>query len=246
MGLATVLVLSLCLSADGLGVGFSYGAKGVRVPLACVTLVSAISAATFLASSMVGAGVERLVGDWPARVLGAVILAGLGVWLIRDALRERAEVGKVDGDPGAASHHRGQLPADEVWAVVRRPETADLDRSGTISLYEAALLGLALAVDSAGAGAGATLAGSPPWWSCFAVAAVNAAFLLAGLWLGRSVAAKVTMAKAARALETAATQGQEAHGATARSTSARDRLALAEALLPGLALICVALLDLVI
>ena len=228
MALVTVLVLALCLSADGLGVGFAYGSKGVRLPAASIAIVSAISAAIFFVSSVVGAEVEQVVGDLPARLLGAAILSWLGVWLIRDALRERAATVKVEHS------------SNNLWVVVQEPERADLDRSGTISSYEAILLGLALAVDSAGAGAGVTLAGSPPWWSAAVVALVNAAFLAAGLKMGRTVTLRLARAAGVRAADGAG--GCSGAGAAAEA----GVLASVQAFLPGSALILVALLGLII
>ena len=46
--------------------------------------------------------------------------------------------------------------------ILRKPTVADFDKSGTISAGEALLLGIALSVDSFGAGIGASLLGMHP------------------------------------------------------------------------------------
>ena len=49
-----------------------------------------------------------------------------------------------------------------VIQILRKPTVADFDKSGTISAGEALLLGIALSVDSFGAGIGASLLGMHP------------------------------------------------------------------------------------
>ncbi|WP_010272017.1 MntP/YtaF family protein [Paenibacillus senegalensis] len=71
-----------------------------------------------------------------------------------------------------------------VIQILKSPSAADVDKSGVISAGEAAMLGLALSLDSFGAGIGAAMLGFNPWLTAAAVSLFGALFLAAGLHLG--------------------------------------------------------------
>lgn len=87
-----------------------------------------------------------------------------------------------------------------VICVLRAPQAADMDRSGTISASEAVLLGAALSLDALGAGFGAAMVGFPALPSSLLIAASSGVFLLAGLRFGRKFAARFGGAKAVSVL----------------------------------------------
>ncbi|NMD33842.1 MAG: sporulation membrane protein YtaF, partial [Firmicutes bacterium] len=70
-------------------------------------------------------------------------------------------------------------------SLLRRPEEADLDRSGTLSIREALLLGSALAADALAAGFGAALIGLSFLPTVLAVGLAKLALLPLGAALGR-------------------------------------------------------------
>lgn len=80
-----------------------------------------------------------------------------------------------------------------VIQILRTPQAADVDRSGSISPSEAIWLGTALSLDSFGAGLGAALLGFTPWLTASSIAVASALFLLFGLRAGRKLAGKPIM-----------------------------------------------------
>jgi putative sporulation protein YtaF len=71
-----------------------------------------------------------------------------------------------------------------VIQILRKPTTADLDKSGSITGIEAILLGFALSIDAFGAGIGASLLGFSPIVTASIVSTTSAIFLLFGMKLG--------------------------------------------------------------
>ncbi|PZD96017.1 sporulation membrane protein YtaF [Paenibacillus sambharensis] len=71
-----------------------------------------------------------------------------------------------------------------VIQILRAPQAADMDRSGTISSYEAVLLGAALSLDAFGAGLGAAMLGFSPLLTSILIAFASGLFLLLGLHVG--------------------------------------------------------------
>lgn len=68
-----------------------------------------------------------------------------------------------------------------IW---RTPSMADVDRSGVISASEAVLLGVALSLDSLGAGIGAALLGFPPALTSLVIGAACGLCIAAGVRFG--------------------------------------------------------------
>jgi len=71
-----------------------------------------------------------------------------------------------------------------VIEILRRPQIADVDRSGIITASEAVLLGCALSLDSFGAGLGAAMVGFSPFITALVIAVSSGLFLLGGMKLG--------------------------------------------------------------
>lgn len=68
--------------------------------------------------------------------------------------------------------------------ILRKPTSADIDRSGTINGIEALLLGFALSIDAFGAGIGAAILGFSPITLSFAVAIMSSLFVSIGIYAG--------------------------------------------------------------
>jgi len=71
-----------------------------------------------------------------------------------------------------------------VIEILRRPQIADVDRSGIITASEAVLLGCALSLDSFGAGLGAAMVGFSPFITALIIGVSSGLFLLGGMKLG--------------------------------------------------------------
>lgn len=193
-GLTGLFLLALAVSVDGLGAGLGYGLRRVRLDWRSLGVIGLVAGATALFTTGAGHLLGRQVGGTLARDLGAALLLALGLVSLGNARRDRggadagAETWSADtaagGRPGAVWSL--QL---RTWGLVvevaRQPGRADLDRSGSISLAEALLLGVALSLDSGAVGFGAGLAGFSPWRVAAAVAPTNVVLLKAGTWVGR-------------------------------------------------------------
>ncbi|GAA3320682.1 hypothetical protein GCM10020331_032680 [Ectobacillus funiculus] len=107
--------------------------------------------------------------DWGA------VLIGIGAWVLYQFFSSRQK--------------KEEPPVEEttVWnleirslgiviQILRKPTMADFDKSGIISGIEALMLGLALSLDSFGAGIGASLLGFSPVLLAILVAVMSSIF----------------------------------------------------------------------
>lgn len=115
--------------------------------------------------------------------LGGYILIGIGLWVLIQFFLPEKEHQCQENEKTLLNFEIKSLGI--VIHILRKPSCADIDKSGAINGVEALLLGLALSLDSFGAGFGAALLGYSPFILCIAVALMSSLFLLMGLRSGR-------------------------------------------------------------
>jgi len=181
MKLVYVLFLSVALGMDALASGAAYGIKGIRVPPASLGVVGVVSVVCTAAAMGLTGWLAGSIDLHVAVGIGAAMLVGLGVYrLLLDFLSEEVT-------PREAGHHlrhrKLTIPVGElVIRIMARPEEADIDRSKHICAGEAALLGVALAVDNMIAVSAGTLGDFLPSYTPLAMGAVQVALISAGTY----------------------------------------------------------------
>lgn len=201
-GLTSLFLLALAVSLDGFGAGLSYGLKRVRLGWRILAVIGLVGGAMAFLSTGAGHLLGRLLGhQWGVtfgQELGAALLLALGLVSLGNAGRGGEEEPDAAEPAGLDSPTGGRATVWSLrlktWGLVvelaRQPGRADLDHSGTISVPEALLLGLALSLDGGSVGLGAGLSGLSPWQVAVAVAPANVALLGLGTALGRRVTAQ--------------------------------------------------------
>ncbi|MFD0712314.1 sporulation membrane protein YtaF [Paenibacillus sp. GCM10027626] len=200
--LASLLLLAFAVSLDGFGVGVTYGLRRIRIPLLSIAIISLCSGFIVWLAMQVGALLSRFmsadIGSW----VGAALLILIGMWALVQYWRGRQRRPEDEGQepPPAAMQAEEQEKEPDTNAIVsfsfelrsfglviqilRKPQIADVDRSGIITASEALLLGFALSLDSFGAGFGAAMVGYTPLPTALLISIASGLFLLAGMKLG--------------------------------------------------------------
>jgi putative sporulation protein YtaF len=203
----SLILLTFAVGLDGFAAGIMYGLKRIRIPFLSLLIIAVCSGMIFYFSMQFGSWLTGFISPKYAGGIGALILIGIGAWAIVQFMRGPEPSANVlpsaaeeaDLEDAAAKQERGAAngaPAitllqiewkrlEIVIRIWRTPSAADMDQSGVISASEAALLGLALSLDSLGAGMGAALLGFPALaTSCF-IALSSGGFLWCGMRAGR-------------------------------------------------------------
>ena len=181
MELSAVVLLAIGISLDGLAAGIAYGMRQVRIPIMSLGIASCVSGAAVLLAMLAGALVSQYVDSGFVPRLGAALCwAGL-----MGILQSRVQGQSLEAKASSEGCHPGcGQPFGLVIQVWKEPLAADVDASGIISSWEAALLGTALALDAVGVGLAAALAGFPLVSTCVSVSVVSFLALSSGLLLG--------------------------------------------------------------
>ncbi|HEY8345571.1 MAG TPA: sporulation membrane protein YtaF [Bacillota bacterium] len=183
MGFWSALFFAIALSLDGFGVGVAYGVQKLVLPVKARAMISVVSFSAITAALHCGGFIGSLLPGEYATALGRLILLVIGLWFLFQAWVKKKEKSVTEQNLPLAEFSLKSLGI--VILVLRHPSAADFDRSGSINTKEAVFLGMALAMDAAGAGVGASIGASWPWYTSLLVGLSKFTFLSTGLAFGR-------------------------------------------------------------
>ena len=180
-----LLLIGLAANLDNLGVGVAYGIRRIRVPPLPNLVVAAIAFGFTYVSVVAGAYTGQFISQTVANAIGAVLLIGVGIWVMMAQRRTTSERPRA---PEGRSNW--------VLSILQEPERADADQSGSISLSESLILGVALSINcfSNGFSAGLWRLGVLP--TSIATAAISYVTLWSGALIGARYAAEWLGSKA--------------------------------------------------
>ena len=177
----SLILLAFTLSLDSCSVGLTYGLRNVRIPLKSIVVIGICSAVVMILSMGIGHMIAQIFSPVLATKIGGLVLVASGAWVLFQFFQ---------------SDKKEEAPQEEkVWnleiaslglviQILRKPTVADFDKSGIISGIEALLLGMALSLDSFGAGVGASLLGYSPFMMAGLVAVMSSLFFFFFLKIG--------------------------------------------------------------
>lgn len=187
-----VLLMVLSVNLDSLGVGFSYGVRGVHIPLFSIAIISCFSILYSSLAIFAGSLMIHIMPLWLSKTLGVGILLAMGVTIIVNALRKKKDTPPPEPKSGTLLNW-GIKSLGITISVVRDPSACDFDRSKRIDAREAMYLGLALSVDAIGVGLGSALGGITAYYIPLFVGLSQLVLLSAGLGVGRMLSKRVNI-----------------------------------------------------
>lgn len=179
------LFLSLALSIDGFIVGLHYGLRRIVLPFRSRLILAGCTGGGMALSMLFGELVLVVLPLKSTSMLGGGLLIALGVWQLLQALADYVRARVEDLPAGTHSLMRVRIrPLGIVVDILTDPTHVDQDASGVIDTREALLLGVALGLDTLGAGFAAAMIGFG-WPLVVGVTASLLLLLWAGLLAGR-------------------------------------------------------------
>ncbi len=142
-----ILPLSAALSIDALGIGISCGFAGIRTPAFAKLIIALVSVTITGAAVVCGVFLGMFLSEETGRILSALLLAAVGIYVIRGAFAKTKPSPKKRGLGISAE-------------ILKNPIECDMDKSSGIDSKEAVLIGLALSADSFATGIGAGVSGA--------------------------------------------------------------------------------------
>ncbi len=183
--MSALLLLAVALSLDSFGVGLTYGMRKIKIPLGSLLFIALCSGVSIIVAMSVGTTIATWLSPEVAEAIGAVVLIGIGGWALIETYRPKKEMIEK---PARKDIDYTIRMFGFVIHILRDPETADIDSSGTVKGKEALLLGLALSLDAFGAGIAAALMGFSPLGLALSVSLLSALFVSLGMIGGNRLA----------------------------------------------------------
>ncbi|TCN24470.1 sporulation membrane protein YtaF [Mesobacillus foraminis] len=179
---ASLLLLAFAVSLDSFSVGFTYGLRNVKIPLKSILTVAICSAGVLMIAMTIGHFLERVLpGHWTEKI-GGLLLILIGAWVLYQFFRPE-RTGQTEDDERILINFEIQS-LGIVINILKKPMSADFDRSGTITGIEAIMLGMALSLDAFGAGIGAAMLGFSAISLAIAASLMSSIFVYGGMKIG--------------------------------------------------------------
>lgn len=178
----SLILLALAVSLDSCTVGFTYGLRKVKIPFKSVFIIACCSGAALFISAFLGNLISSALSPDLAETIGGAILIGIGIWAVLQLLRSKQFNDEEQQEKMLVKFEIKSIGL--VIQILKKPMSADFDRSGTITGVEAFMLGAALSLDATGAGFGSAMLGISPIFLAISVAIMSSLFLIVGLLLG--------------------------------------------------------------
>lgn len=194
-----LVLLSLALSIDSLGIGLSYGIRKIKISFGAMVIISFVTLIVCGFSALIGSVLPIIFNESFGVILGALVLAIIGGVIIYNSLEERKE----DKEPVKKEENTNSVKAEKKTIfsifikamgitinIIKEPEISDVDKSKVIEAKEAFYLGLALCLDSVGAAVGSGAIGTKPWLFAVLICVFQLMFLLFGSMIGGKIKIK--------------------------------------------------------
>lgn len=178
--LSTLLLLACAVSLDSFMVAFTYGLRQMKLSYRSIVLIGGISGIVFMGAMALGDWIASFLSIESAEMFGGSLLVLIGVWVLISFFRSESSHEKIE--PYEIKFEIKSLGI--VIQILKKPMMADIDQSGNIAGIEVFILGMALSLDSLGAGIGAALIGLPVLFSAIGIGLATSLFLTLGLKSG--------------------------------------------------------------
>ena len=180
-----IIMLSVSLSIDALGIGAALGIRGIRLSFTPRLIMALLCFTVTYVSILTGKVFSMILPPDIAPAVSAVMLTALGMWIIVQALKKSPPSKK-------------EQPKDSIYTfiikslgitiqIIRSPQYCDLDGSHSIDIKEALYLGTVLSIDSFGAGFGSGMGSLTSPLIPFFTAVSQTVFITLGSLLGKRI-----------------------------------------------------------
>ena len=179
------VLLATSLSMDALGIGISYGLRSIKVPNLPKIIIGFISLLFTAIAIEIGNIIVLLLPDYLTKLIGAGMLAVLGMIIVIQAVWKNKKVISEN------------TKKDKTWLwnikslgitvkITRAPEVLDKN-SNKMSVKESIYMGVALSIDSFGAGISSAVSGMNNLFVPIMVGVCQFVFLSFGIICGQKL-----------------------------------------------------------
>ena len=192
--LFNAFILAFSASIDSLGVGISYGIKKTKISYLAFFVLFIFSLAITSLSILAGHLITSFVSNDFVTILGALILFGIGIFIIYGATVRKEN--NMNSDIEISQRKFKQKSKEYNFFIkclgitiniIKDPVSSDIDNSNKIDIKEAIFLGIAMSLDSISIGFGASIIGVNQFIFPFLISSFQILFLNIGIFIGKHI-----------------------------------------------------------
>jgi putative sporulation protein YtaF len=190
MPVVTAFLIALSCNLDNVGVGISYGVRGIRLPFTTNLYIASLTAAGTCLAMVMGRQSFWFLSPESGAILGGAILCVMGAWVIVQETWLRGGQTQAETQPEPREEAAPQSIWPRLLLILGSPSLADQDQSGHIDLKEGTLLGLALLLNNLPNGVAAAMLQLPVGPVTLGVGVLSILTFWLGLGLGGRMGAR--------------------------------------------------------
>lgn len=152
------ILLAISLSMDALGIGVSYGLRGIKVPNVPKIIISFISLLFTAVAIGIGNVIVLFLPDYLAKLIGSGMLIILGIFIIIQAIN-KGNKDVINKEEPNKIWSLVLKPIGITIKIIRETTSCDIDKTDNIGIKESIYMGVALSIDSFGAGISSAVSG---------------------------------------------------------------------------------------
>ena len=179
--MVSALLLAFALSIDALSVGFTYGLKKIKLPFMPKIFICITSFICSYISVSIGKGLYAVLPQKTGSILSIILLLILGFYI----LFSTNHVKKAKFPEKLKQYQFVLKFLGLTVTIIKHPVYGDMDKSNVIDLKEALYIGLALSLDSFGAGIGYSMYSSSAVFFPLFVGIFQFILIICGEYLGK-------------------------------------------------------------
>lgn len=149
----SMIFLAVSLSMDSFGIGMSYGIRNIKMKWSAKLTMCLISIIFTSISVILGNALASMMPEYLSRIIGSVMLILFGLFIIFQSLYKKKKAKRNDIKKNKKNIVKKTLDSlGFSLKIISDPICGDIDKSKSIDCIEAIYLGVALSIDSFGAG----------------------------------------------------------------------------------------------
>jgi putative sporulation protein YtaF len=187
-----ILLLTAALEIDAFAASFAYGSKKIKIPFTSTLIITTICSLVLVISLLMGTFLRQYIPESLTTAIGFIILFLIGVIKLLDSITKSI----------IKKHNRVFINKEIKFSIFNfrcilslyaNPINADIDGSKIISPSEAAVLAMALSIDSLAVGFGVAFSDLNIAMIFFVSLVAGVFAVLTGCLIGNNIANKTSV-----------------------------------------------------
>ncbi|MDI6604516.1 sporulation membrane protein YtaF [Thermoanaerobacterium sp. RBIITD] len=169
------IFIALANNLDNISVRIAYSIRGIKIPIMKNLWISLITFIISTIAALSGSIISNFLSRHITSLLSMLLLTAIGLWIMLEPYFKK--------NYNSNEELNNSEEDKSIYAIIRKPEKADVDNSKDIDYKEATFLGIALSINNIGGGFSAGMIGL----NSFFIGLFSALISFLALWIGNYI-----------------------------------------------------------